>query len=139
MAEDLTQEVFCRAWEARGNYQEQGKSLAYLLRIADRLVCDQRRRRKPDVSMDCDGWKRHEPASPTPTPLEAVATSEQTALLVVAMERLSPIQRRVLLLRYYGQLSFAEIAQITENPLNTTVSHCRRGMETLRKILGPNQ
>lgn len=138
VAEDLTQDVFCRAWEARESYQEQGKSLSYLLRIADHLVCRWWRRRKPVVNLNKEGWQCHEPAGPTATPLDVAATAEQMALLARAMESLSPIQQRVLLLRYYGQLNFAEIAEIAEIPLNTTLSHCRRGIEALRKLLGPD-
>jgi RNA polymerase sigma-70 factor (ECF subfamily) len=138
VAEDLTQDVFCRAWEARESYQEQGKSLAYLLRIADHLVCRRWRRRKPVVNMDKQGWRCHEPASLAAAPLDVAAITEQMALLDKAMECLSPTQQRVLLLRYYGQLNFAEIAEITEIPLSTTLSHCRRGMEALRKLLGPD-
>ena len=41
----------------------------------------------------------------------------------------------MLLLRYYGQLGFAEIAAMTSLPLSTTLSHCRRGLEVLRRML----
>jgi RNA polymerase sigma-70 factor, ECF subfamily len=51
------------------------------------------------------------------------------------LDRLSPPQRRVLLLRYYGQFTFAEIAEMIDCPLNTTLSHCRRGLEALRALL----
>ena len=68
-------------------------------------------------------------------PAEAAAGREQSEQLAAAMDLLSAVQQRVLLLRYYGQLSFAEIAEIIECPLNTTLSHCRRGLETLRKIM----
>ena len=112
--------------------------MAYLLRIADRLVCKWWRRRNPVANLDKEGWNDHEPASPTATPLDLAATAEQMALLTNAMKRLSPIQQRVLLLRYYGQLNFAEIADITEIPLCTALSHCRRGIEALRTLLGPD-
>ena len=138
VAEDLTQDVFCLAWEARESYREQGKCLAYLLKIADRLVCRWSRQRRLVANLDQEGWKCHEPVSRAVAPLDVAARSEQMALLAEAMERLSPIQRRVLLLRYYGQLGFAEIADVTETPLNTVLSHCRRGMEALRSLLGPN-
>ena len=46
LADDLTQEVFFKAWQARDRYREQGAARAYLLRIADRLVCDLHRKRK---------------------------------------------------------------------------------------------
>ncbi len=51
------------------------------------------------------------------------------------MEALTPPQRRVLLLRYYGDLSFSEIAEIVGCPLSTALSHCRRGLLTLRGLL----
>jgi RNA polymerase sigma-70 factor (ECF subfamily) len=135
LADDLKQEVFCRAWQARAAYSEKGSSLAYLLTIADRLVCDWYRRHEMEKNLDEESWKRHEPRSPLPEPPHTAATSEQVQRLAVALDRVSPIQRRVLLLRYYGQMSFAQIAEATECPLNTTLSHCRRALETLRKLL----
>jgi DNA-directed RNA polymerase specialized sigma24 family protein len=40
-----------------------------------------------------------------------------------------------MLLRYYGQLTFEQIALTLGCPLNTALSHCRRGLERLRKQL----
>jgi RNA polymerase sigma-70 factor, ECF subfamily len=135
VADDLSQEVFCRAWQARAQYREQGAARAYLLRIADRLACDRARRSRPQVNLGDDGWQRHEPADPAEEPSGAVLRAEEAGRLKDALERLSPVQRRVLLLRYYGQMNFAEIAAAVDCPLNTTLSHCRRGLETLRKLL----
>ncbi len=140
LADDLTQEVFCRAWRARDHYHEEGKSRAYLLRIADRLLRDRHRRLGPEQNLAELGWRQQEPASRLPEPSQAALLTEQTEQLAAAMDRLSSIQQRVLLLRYYGQLSFAEIAQTTKCPLNTTLTHCHRGLAVLRKLLGaPNQ
>jgi RNA polymerase sigma-70 factor, ECF subfamily len=135
VAEELTQEVFCRAWQARANYREQGNARAYLLRIADRLACNRGRRNERHVNLDGDGWKQHEPVCPTADPPAASVRAEENEMLAAALDQLSPPQRRVLLLRYYGQFSFAEIADMIECPLNTTLSHCRRGLETLRVLL----
>ncbi len=135
VADDLSQEVFCRAWQARTRYREQGNARAYLLRIADRVACDRGRRRPSQVHLSDDGWQRHVPADPADGPSAAVLRAEDIEQLTAALDRLSPVQRRVLLLRYYGQLSFAEIAAEIGCPLNTTLSHCRRGLETLRKLL----
>jgi RNA polymerase sigma-70 factor (ECF subfamily) len=55
------------------------------------------------------------------------------------MESLSPQQQRVLLLRYYGELGFAEIAAIMQCPLGTALSHCHRGLQALRKQLVENE
>jgi RNA polymerase sigma-70 factor, ECF subfamily len=135
VAEDLAQEVFCRAWQARSTYREQGTAKAYLLRIADRLVCDRGRRAGQQVNLDGDGWKRLEPVSRADGPPAAALRAEENGQLAAALDQLSPPQRRVLLLRYYGQFSFAEIAEMTDCPLNTALSHCRRGLEAMRAML----
>ncbi len=138
VADDLTQEVFLRAWQARDRYREQGSARAYLLRIADRLVVDRARKSPRELNLNEENWKQIEPADDVAGPYQAVAKAEAARALTEALDRLSPAQRRVLLLRYYGQLSFAEIAEIVECPLNTALSHCQRGLGTLRKLLVEN-
>ena len=135
VAEDLTQEVFCRAWQARRRYRERGNARAYLLRIADRLVCDRGRKAGREITLDEEKWKRIEPAGRDAEPSASVAGAEAIEQLATALESLSAVQRRVLLLRYYGELSFAEIARVIDCPLNTTLSHARRGLLALRKLL----
>ncbi len=135
VADDLTQEVFCKAWQARDRYREQGNARAYLLRIADRLVVDRGRKSGREVTLDAENWEAIEPASPAAGPAQSAAGTEAAGQLAVALEKLSAAQRRVVLLRYYGQMSFAEIAATVDCPLNTALSHCRRGLEALREIL----
>jgi RNA polymerase sigma-70 factor (ECF subfamily) len=134
-ADDLAQEVFCRAWQARQRYREQGHARSYLLRIADRLACDRIRRKKPEETLGHEGWQDKEPWSESGDPVKAAEQSEATGRLHAALAQLTPIQQRVLLLRYYGQLTFDEIAQTLGCPLNTALSHCRRALEMLRKQL----
>lgn len=135
LADDLTQEVFCRAWQARRQYREQGRARAYLLRIADRLACDHGRRFRPEVDLNEESWSRIEPASRSEEPPEELSRAESAKQLGKALQCLSPVQRRVLLLRYFGQMRFAEIAEVVGCPLNTVLSHCRRGLQALRKLL----
>ena len=135
VADDLCQEVFCRAWQARERYADQGKTRAYLLQIAHRLACDRSRRKEPQTNLNDEAWKIHEPSSELPGPSDAAVMSEQIGLLHAALDRLAPMQQRVLLLRYYGQMDFQEIADTLQTPLNTALSHCRRGLETLRRLL----
>src|SRR5438105_1148494 len=61
VADDLVQEVFQRAWQARERYRDQGHERAYLLRIADRLVVDRSRRRMREVNVDEATWREVEP------------------------------------------------------------------------------
>jgi RNA polymerase sigma-70 factor, ECF subfamily len=135
VADDLTQEVFCRAWQARDRYREQGLARAYLMRIADHLAVDHHRKSGREVNLGEEGWKQIEPAQRGAEAGEAVEQQEASAQLAATLERLSPQQRRVLLLRYYGEFSFAEIATMMECPLGTVLSYCHRGLRTLRTLL----
>jgi RNA polymerase sigma-70 factor, ECF subfamily len=139
VADELTQEVFCRAWQARASYRERGTARAYLLRIADRLACDVGRRNGSHTNLDHDGWKHCEPISQDSDPSASAIRAEENKLLAAALDELSPPQRRVLLLRYYGQFTFAEIADMIGCPLNTTLSHCRRGLGALQVLLVERQ
>ncbi len=75
------------------------------------------------------------PASEIGEPSREAQRSEAAQEVWQALDRLSEPQRRVLLLRYYGQFSFPEIAEMTGWPLNTTLSHCHRGLQALRAML----
>ncbi len=137
LADDLLQEVFCRAWSARAAYVDTGNARAYLLRIADRLVCDHYRRHRTEteyIQKRARGFGVVD-AEVAAGPGELAARNETDRQLAVAIESLSPVQRRILLLRYYGDLSFQEIAEMTAIPLNTALSHCRRGLLALRQLL----
>jgi RNA polymerase sigma-70 factor (ECF subfamily) len=134
LAQDLAQETFVRAWQARGRFVESGKDRAYLLRIADRLAADCRRRRRRETTVDDRCWSQIEPNEPLS--LDAtMARLENAQLLERALASLSDRQRRTLLLRFFGDLSFAEIAEALDCPVSTVLSHCRRGLHALRRLL----
>lgn len=135
LADDLVQEVFCRAWQARGRYREEGNVRAYLLRIADRLACDRARRSGREVNVSEEDWRRLEPAQDGRAPDDAAAQREVLEQLAAALDSLSPVQRRVLLLRYFGQVRFSEIADMVGCPLSTALSHAHRGLLALRRLL----
>ena len=138
-AEELAQEVFHRAWRARQSYRENGTARAYLLRIADRLACDQARKKRPEVNLDTTAWKYVEPCADSGQPEARIGQSETNRQLHAALDQLTADQRRVLLMRYYTQMTFTEIADVMQCPLNTALSHCRRGLFALRTILAEHR
>jgi RNA polymerase sigma-70 factor (ECF subfamily) len=133
VADDLTQEVFERAWQAGDQYREEGRERAYLLTIADRLAVDHARRRTREVNLDEPAWRMVEPADRGDEPLEALARQEAAGELNAVLSQLMPAQTRVLLLRFFGELTFEEIAATLDCPLGTVLSHCRRGLVALRQ------
>jgi RNA polymerase sigma-70 factor (ECF subfamily) len=134
-ADDVVQEVFRRAWIARDRYHEQGHERAYLLRIADRLVVDRSRRLGLEIHVDDATWKQVEPAINNPEPGDLLAAAETNTELAAALDCLTSTQKRVLLLRYFGDLTFEQIAETLGCPLSTALSHCRRGLIALRRLL----
>jgi RNA polymerase sigma-70 factor, ECF subfamily len=102
VADDLVQEVFERAWQARDRYRDEGHERAFLLRIADRLVIDRSRRRGLEINLDDTTWHKVEPADPTSQPLDEMTRGETNEELTAALNQLTPAQTRVLLLRFFG-------------------------------------
>lgn len=135
LAEDLVQEVFVRAWQARDRYEERGTARAYLFRIADRLVVDRSRRQMREMQIGEQAWQLVEPAGTQAAPDDPLEREEARREMLALLDGLSAMQQRVLLMRYYGELTFAEIAAILECPINTALSHCQRGLAALRKTL----
>src|SRR5882724_9366201 len=110
VADDLLQEVFQRVWQARDRYRDEGHERAFLLRIADRLVIDRSRRLGLEINVDEATWHELEPAARVEVPRDELASGETTDELSAALEQLTPNQRRVLLLRYFSDMTFEEIS-----------------------------
>jgi RNA polymerase sigma-70 factor (ECF subfamily) len=134
-ADDLLQDVFQRAWKARDRYEDRGTERAFLLRIADRLVIDKSRRARREINVDDATWHEVEPTASEESPLDDLNNAETKQELTAALDRLSFNQRRVLLLRYFSDMTFEEIAAELECPLGTALSHCRRGLSAMKKLL----
>ena len=135
-AEDLTQETFFRAWSARNTYQKQGSPQKYLFCIAERLIIDYRRKKRPYFFESAESQSVSEPIDSELSAEQKLVLSENIQKMRSAMESLTEIQQTTLMLRYYGQLSFGEISEIVEMPLGTVLSHCHRALDKLRGILG---
>ncbi|MDO4570456.1 MAG: RNA polymerase sigma factor [Planctomycetia bacterium] len=135
LAEDLTQETYAKAWTNREKYQEEGRPQAYLFRIAERCFLDFYRKRKASLNLE-ETFESMNSRTQTESPAQVAEGAEEARKLRETLDCLSPPQRRILTLRYFSQLKFAEIADILDMPLNTVLSHARRGLLELRVRLG---
>ena len=75
------------------------------------------------------------PAREPPKPDENVIRSETVVAVREAMKALSEPQRRVVLARMHGDQTFAEIAAESGLPLGTVLTHMRRALEKMRRVL----
>jgi RNA polymerase sigma-70 factor (ECF subfamily) len=133
-AEDVTQECFITAFRSMRSYRGEGSLRAWLLRIATRLCFRRVAQRRPSEPLDEAIHDR--PASPSLEPARAVVAAEERSLVRDAVAGLPEHHREVVALRFFGDLSLAEIADITGRPVNTVKTHLRRGLERLEPVLG---
>lgn len=73
----------------------------------------------------------------SPSPLGEVLAAEERTRVRDAVERLGEPYREVVALRFFGELSLLDIAAATGRPEGTIKAQLHRGMERLRRALGP--
>ena len=123
--EDVAQEAFCRLYAARARVREP-ELVAYLNRIVVNEVRSRARRHR--VAADKRHLLRVADASPGPT-------GERAAVLV-EMARLPQRQREALVLRYWLDLSYEQVAEAMGVATGTAKSQVSRGLKTLGAALG---
>jgi RNA polymerase sigma factor (sigma-70 family) len=139
LAEDLMQEVFIKVIRTiqSGKYNEEGKFLPWVLRIAHNLAIDQFRKEKryPTIIME-DGSNVFNSMEFSELSHEEVQIKEDTHnLLRGFIKELPDSQREVLVMRHYMQMSFQEIAYATGVSINTALGRMRYALINLRKKL----
>lgn len=131
-AEDLTSEVFTRAFANIHRYRWQGKSfLAWLYTIARNAVTDRRRRERPTVEID----NAFGLAEEGPSAHDRAVRGEEVAALRGAVKHLTGEQQEVLVLRFVENLSSREVATILGKNEGAIRALQFRALGRLRKIL----
>lgn len=143
LAEDIFQDVFIRVIDTikGGRYTEEGKFLPWAMRIAHNLCVDHFRKvkRTPTIrnSEDQDIF---EVLNFTEESAEDKLIKKQSHNRVKDMlDQLPEDQREVIILRHYADMSFKEIAQITNCSINTALGRMRYGLINLRKMMVAKQ
>jgi RNA polymerase sigma factor (sigma-70 family) len=143
LAEDIFQDVFIRVIDTikSGRYTEEGKFLPWAMRIAHNLCVDHFRKvkRTPTIrnSEDQDIF---EVLNFTEESAEDKMMKKQSHNRVRDMlDQLPGDQREVIILRHYADMSFKEIAQVTNCSINTALGRMRYGLINLRKMMVQKQ
>ncbi len=142
-ADDLFQETFLRVISAmqqkRGSYVQQGRWLAWVMRIARNATLDHFRSRQKwtDIQAgekpgDVSFWERL--ADDAPSADEVLHRNNQWDVLRRCIDKLPYAQREVLLLRQESDLTFREIAELTGVSINTALGRMRYALLNLRKM-----
>src|SRR4028119_444642 len=139
LAEDIFQDVFIRVIDTTrgGRYTEEGKFLPWAMRIAHNLCVDHFRKvkRTPTIR-NADDQDIFEVLNFTEESAEDRMIKKQSHSRVKDMLDLLPEdQREVIILRHYADMSFKEIAQVTNCSINTALGRMRYGLINLRKMM----
>ena len=139
IANDIFQDTFVKAIMTikQGRYTENGKFPAWISRIAHNLIIDYYRQEKSENMQSCDVedvdiLNKKELSEET---IEDVIITDQIHRDVKHLVKILPdLQREVLLMRYYKNMSFKEIAEATGVSINTALGRMRYAILNMRRI-----
>ena len=139
LAEDLIQDIFIKIINnlKLNKYNDEGKFLPWALRIAHNFCVDHFRKvkRTPTIKTS-DDQDLFEIIKHSDHPADYKMTRSQTHRNIQELVDLLPEeQREIIVLRHYANLSFKEIAQMTNCSINTALGRMRYGLINLRKMM----
>jgi RNA polymerase sigma factor (sigma-70 family) len=143
LAEDIFQDVFIKIIDTirQGRYQEEGKFLPWAMRIAYNMCVDHFRKvkRSPAIKTtdgsDLFSWMLVDDTSAD----TAINKKQSYDRVRTMLEQLPEEQKEVIVLRHYADLSFKEIAAMTNCSINTALGRMRYGLINLRKMMVEKQ
>jgi RNA polymerase sigma-70 factor (ECF subfamily) len=143
LAEDLFQDTFIKVINTirSGQYKEEGKFIQWVMRIAHNLIIDHFRKAKriPTIgnSDEYDIFDRVK--IPVESVEELLITEQIHKDVKKLIEYLPREQKEVLVMRHYGDMSFKDIAEVTNVSINTALGRMRYALINLRKLVKDNQ
>ena len=140
LADDIFQDTFIKVINTirSGSYKEEGKFIQWVMRIAHNLIIDHFRRNKriPVINNSSDEFDIFDMVRITDPSIEEQIIMEQIFDDVRALIELLPDeQKEVLTMRHYSNMSFKEIADVTNVSINTALGRMRYALINLRKIV----
>lgn len=130
LAEDLTQYTFLKAWKALPNFSTENGSLqAFLFKIGRNSVIDYFRKKK-DLSID----KIRDPVSDLNID-DSIVLEEEKLNLYKALSYLDDFEKNIVILRFFEELSFLEIANITGKTEGAVRVRTHRALKKLKEII----
>jgi RNA polymerase sigma-70 factor (ECF subfamily) len=138
VAGEVSNRAFFNAYQHLASFDESRPLRAWLLRIAANEALNELRIRRRDAAHSVGGAEAEmelELISGAPDPGEVVARRERSTVIRDAVGRLPEPQRVVVVLRYFAELAYADIAELTQQSVNSVGVTLLRARERLRRDL----
>lgn len=143
LADDIFQETFIKVIRTlkAGRYNDQGKFLPWVIRIAQNMVIDHFRREKRAPSVvSSDGYDIFELLDIAEEDSESrMVRKQEYSDLAKIIQMLPDEQKEVLIMRHFCDMSFKDIAEITGVSINTALGRMRYALNNMRKLIEDNK
>ena len=135
-ARDAAQDGFLRAYHALPRFREGAEPRPWLLRIVANAARNRRRGSRRRAALAVRAAQDRPSDGAAPSPEAAVLASERNAQLFSAVARLDEGDRQIIAMRWFVELSEAEMADALGIPRGTVKSRLSRAMSRLRGLMG---
>ena len=138
VAAEVSNRAFFKAYEHLASFDDARPLRAWLLRIAANEALNELRSRRRDAAHTIGGTEAEielERLSGAPDPGDIVARRERSTAIRGAVDRLPEPQRVAVVLRYFADLPYADIAELTEQSVNNVGVTLSRARDRLRRDL----
>lgn len=137
-AEDITIQTFSKAFDKIHTFKDNYEFKTWLIAISKNIHIDLLRKRKSSVSHTSNSNKDddfHGIIDESPSPEDKLITEQNLAKLLRDIKKLKPHYQEVINLRYFQELSYKEIAQQLNEPMNNVKVKLLRAKKLLAEII----
>ena len=143
ISNDIFQDTFIKVIKTlkSKSYNEEGKFLPWVMRIAHNLIIDHfRRNKKMPMFRETEDFSIFSIMSDNSLTIENKIIHEQVEIdLKKLIEELPADQKEVLIMRMYQDMSFKEISEVTGVSINTALGRMRYALMNMRKVIDKHQ
>lgn len=138
-AEDITIETFSKAFDKINSYKEEFVFKTWLITISKNLHIDLLRKQKRSLENNTFSYQNSagesEVLDSTPTAEDQLIQQQNLADLLTEIKKLKPAYQKVINLRYFNEMSYAEMALVLEEPVNNIKVKALRARKLLSELI----
>jgi RNA polymerase sigma factor (sigma-70 family) len=140
-AEDITIESFSKAFDKINSYDDRYEFVTWLITISKNIQIDRSRKKNASINIQSSNTSEEQVKKipdDSPTPEDTLIIKQNLAELLSFIKKLKPHYQDVINLRYFQEMSYLEISNQLEEPLNNVKVRLLRARKLLAEIIKQN-
>jgi len=141
-AEDITIETFAKAFDKIKTFQEEYTFSTWLITISKNIHIDKLRKKNASIATkytEMDDLQIKKIPDDSPSPEDNLITQQNLAALLKHIKKLKPHYQEVINLRFFQEMSYKEIAEKLEEPINNIKVKLLRSKKLLAEIISKSK